>query len=99
MKRPVLQRPFQPRHIADFPCGTCDRAGLLVESLASWRTATPTLDIARCTGCLQCYLLCPDGAIYPKDGKVAIDLTFCKGCGVCAHTCRAGALKMTEGGK
>ena len=99
MKRPVIQPPFRPKHITDFPCGTCDKAGHLVETLASWRTATPQIDATRCTGCLQCYLLCPDGAIFRQNGKVAIDFNFCKGCGICARTCKTGAIDMREGGK
>ena len=70
-----------------------------METLASWRTATPALDPARCTACLRCYLLCPDGAIFKQDGKVAIDYDFCKGCGICARTCKTKAITMREGGK
>ena len=98
MSRPVIQPPFQPRHITDFPCGTCDTAGHLVETLSSWRTATPELNSTLCIGCLQCYLLCPEGVIVKKDGKVTIELDFCKGCGICAHECKFTAIKMVEGG-
>ena len=55
---------------------------------------------AACTGCLQCYLYCPDGAIFKVSGQnkagvsVDIDLDFCKGCGVCAAACKFDALSM-----
>jgi len=98
MSRPVVKLPFQPKHITDFPCGTCDEAGHLVEKLSGWRTATPAINPALCTGCLKCYLLCPEGVIFKKDGKVAIEFDFCKGCGICAHECKFDAIQMIQGG-
>jgi pyruvate ferredoxin oxidoreductase delta subunit len=94
MSRHTVRPPFQPKHIADFPCGTCDEAGHLVETLSSWRTSTPEVNLQLCTGCLRCYLLCPEGMIVKKNGKVAIEFDFCKGCGICAHECRSDAIRM-----
>mgnify|MGYP000444133105 CR=1 FL=1 len=60
----------------------------------------PMLNADACTGCLQCYLYCPDGAIFKVSGQnkagvsVDIDLDFCKGCGVCAAACKFDALSM-----
>ena len=67
----------------------------------------PVLATDLCTGCLQCYLYCPDGTIVrtyaTKDqlsagdaslAAVAIDYDFCKGCGICAKTCRFDAIAM-----
>ena len=31
---------------------------------AGWRNLRPVIDAASCTGCLQCYLHCPDGTVY-----------------------------------
>ena len=31
---------------------------------AGWRNLRPVIDAASCTGCLQCYLYCPDGTVY-----------------------------------
>ena len=63
-------------------------------------TTCYVLNASACTGCLQCYLYCPDGAIFKVSGQnkagvsVDIDLDFCKGCGVCAAACKFDALSM-----
>ncbi|WP_165043158.1 4Fe-4S binding protein [Adlercreutzia sp. ZJ138] len=43
---------------------TCYPAGHLVAKNAGWRNMRPVIDAEKCTNCLQCYLYCPDGAIY-----------------------------------
>lgn len=71
--------------------------GHLVSKNAGWRNERPVLDLDACTGCLQCYLYCPDGAIYRRGDAaepLAIDYDFCKGCGICAKACRFGAIGM-----
>jgi 2-oxoacid:acceptor oxidoreductase delta subunit (pyruvate/2-ketoisovalerate family) len=53
-----------------------------------WRTYRPVHDAEKCTHCLLCWILCPDGAIIVKDAKwVGFDLDHCKGCGICAQEC------------
>lgn len=88
---------------ADFAHATCYDGGYLVAKNAGWRNMRPVLDADKCTGCLQCYLYCPDGCIFrpaPQTADaagtaaVAIDYDFCKGCGVCVEVCRFGALVM-----
>lgn len=48
----------------DFARTTCFEAGHLVDKNAGWRNQRPVVDAAACTGCLQCYLHCPDGAVF-----------------------------------
>lgn len=89
---------------ADFAHTTCYDGGYLVAKNAGWRNMRPVLDAGKCTGCLQCYLYCPDGCIFRPARQatdatgagvaVAIDYDFCKGCGVCVEVCRFGALAM-----
>lgn len=94
---------------ADFAHTTCYGGGYLVAKNAGWRNMRPVLDAEKCTGCLQCYLYCPDGCIFrpvrqatdavdaagtADTAAVAIDYDFCKGCGVCVEVCRFGALAM-----
>ena len=68
-------------------------------------------DPSKCTGCLKCYMYCPDGAVFKTDNdreacpanrtdtSVALDLDFCKGCGICARACAAGAITMVSEGQ
>ena len=88
--------------LEDFVNTTCYEAGYLTQINAGWRNVRPVVNAAACTGCLQCYMVCPDGVIYkvPADNKagvgVAVDLDFCKGCGVCASACKFDALAMVS---
>lgn len=95
---------LEPR---DFAQSTCYRAGHLVTRNAGWRNLRPVLAADLCTGCLQCYLYCPDGAIVRTHATndqlsagdslvaaVAVDYGFCKGCGICVKACRFDALAM-----
>lgn len=91
----------------DYAQSTCYPAGHLVTRNAGWRNERPVLAPQLCTGCLQCYLYCPDGTIVrtgaTKDqlssgdaavAAVAIDYDFCKGCGICVKACRFDAIAM-----
>lgn len=107
----VSQAPRQPVRIPtleqdellpeDFAVNTCFKAGHLDHNNAGWRSVRPVVNKVQCSGCLQCYLYCPDGAIYTvaKDDKrctVAIDYGFCKGCGICVKECRFNALVLVS---
>lgn len=83
-----------PKTLSEIPEYTAFEAGYLVSKNAGWRNVRPTVDKAKCVGCLNCYLCCPDGVIFRQDGKIAIDYDFCKGCGICAKTCKLGAIEM-----
>ncbi|MDR3305562.1 MAG: 4Fe-4S binding protein [Clostridiales Family XIII bacterium] len=77
--------------LSDYPEGTYWEAGYLTQKNAGWRSERPVIDKEKCTGCLQCYLYCPDGTI---DSDLNIDCDFCKGCGICAKICRVSAIRM-----
>lgn len=82
---------------ADYARTTCFTAGYLVENNAGWREKRPVVDAQRCTGCLQCYLYCPDGAIKRTPSAavvVSVDTEFCKGCAVCEQVCPFDAISM-----
>ena len=95
--RPSL-RPFaRPDKISGYPRVPIMEGGHLATKNADWRTFCPEILLEKCTGCLRCYLLCPDGVISPTaDGKVEIDFDFCKGCGVCAFECKFKAITMNK---
>lgn len=77
---------------------TCWEAGYLVSKNAGWRQVRPVIDAGKCTGCLICYMDCPDGTIFKVDAAcpVAVDYDFCKGCGVCAKSCRFNCIQMVS---
>ena len=91
--KPYL-RNHVPQAFSEIPDTTSYEAGYLVSKNAGWRSVRPVIDATKCVGCLQCYLHCPDGVIFRKEGKVAIDYDFCKGCGICLKECRPGAIRM-----
>ena len=77
---------------AEVPENTSFEAGYLVTVNSGWRSIRPVINRAKCVGCEQCYLYCPDGVIAIKDGKAVIDYDFCKGCGICAKICKISAI-------
>lgn len=60
----------------------------------SWRTHRPVLDKEKCSDCLMCWLLCPEGCIAKEDHS--IDYDYCKGCGVCEAECPRKAITMVK---
>lgn len=91
--KPYL-RDYIPHKLEDIPESTSYEAGYLVSKNAGWRNEKPVIDESKCVGCLQCYLHCPDGVIFKREGKVDIDYDFCKGCGICKSICKLGAITM-----
>jgi 2-oxoacid:acceptor oxidoreductase delta subunit (pyruvate/2-ketoisovalerate family) len=51
-----------------------------------------------CNSCENCYLFCPEGAIYPQRSGLGyrIDYDYCKGCGVCVEECPRNAITLEE---
>ena len=93
--RPKVRIYEKPKKITGYPNTPTLESGFLVSTNAGWRTFVPEISRDKCVGCLQCYLLCPDGVINRiEDNKVAIDYDFCKGCGVCAQVCKPNAIEM-----
>jgi 2-oxoacid:acceptor oxidoreductase gamma subunit (pyruvate/2-ketoisovalerate family)/2-oxoacid:acceptor oxidoreductase delta subunit (pyruvate/2-ketoisovalerate family) len=71
-----------------------ERKAVAGNSKADWRTFQPVVDVEKCIGCKQCWMLCPDGSIDMVDGKSVIDYNYCKGCGICAEECPVDAIEM-----
>ncbi len=61
-----------------------------------WRDVVPEIDYSRCTGCLSCWMHCPEGAILRSGESVEIDYEFCKGCLVCHSVCRRNAIRIAS---
>lgn len=77
------------------PAGVCWKSSMTYLT-GDWKTYKPVREPQKCTKCLLCVLLCPDGAIHWKKekGDIEFDLNFCKGCGICANECPADAITM-----
>ncbi|MBR5913005.1 MAG: 4Fe-4S binding protein [Selenomonadaceae bacterium] len=45
-----------------------------------------------CTGCEQCYDVCPHQAINDEDVPLKIDQDYCSHCGRCYEICPVGAI-------
>lgn len=93
MNRPTVRTFRAPRSDDEMPKPVAP-AGFITEINASWRTERPVIDKEGCITCLQCYLVCPEGTIFKKDGTVEVDLNFCKGCGICANECPKRVIAM-----
>ena len=66
---PTLRDPGRPAlDPREYARTTCFEAGHLVAKNAGWRNSRPDVNHEACTGCLQCYLYCPDGAVYKAVG-------------------------------
>ena len=91
-------KPYLRDEIPKIPDVPSYDAGYLVTKNASWRSEKPVVCSEKCTGCLQCYLYCPDGVISKdkENNKVKIDYDYCKGCGICRKFCPFKAIEMEE---
>lgn len=53
----------------------------------------PRIDIARCTGCGQCLIWCPENAIAMNGSVAVINEKICIGCGECLTVCHFDAVR------
>jgi 2-oxoacid:acceptor oxidoreductase delta subunit (pyruvate/2-ketoisovalerate family) len=94
MIKPSLKSYIKPHKLSDYPVATVYEAGHLVTKNAGWRTVRPVIDTDKCSGCFQCYMYCPDGAVFKEGKSVSVDYDFCKGCGICAKICKLNVISM-----
>ncbi len=67
-----------------------------IDGLTDRRGSKPSLDMAQCTMCSLCWVLCPDGAIARIPEGLQFDYEDCRGCGLCAIECPRHAIRMLE---
>ena len=65
--------------------------------LINWKS-TPSRK--GCTGCLLCWLYCPEGAMIVTNGEfTGVDLNYCKGCALCEQVCPVKCIEMVKEGE
>jgi pyruvate ferredoxin oxidoreductase delta subunit len=96
MNKPKLTKFINPKRIEDYTLGASLPGGHLVEKNSGWRTFRPIIDHKKCTFCLQCFLVCPDGVIDRSTSEMKIDYDFCKGCGICVKECKFEAITIVK---
>ncbi|MFC1992388.1 4Fe-4S binding protein [Chloroflexota bacterium] len=65
-------------------------------NIGDWFKLKPVFN-EKCTYCLLCWLLCPDGAIIQLgDKKLGVDESLCKNCGICVQECPIKAVEMVS---
>lgn len=75
----------------------CEGGTSLQVNTGDWRVYIPTFIADKCTHCMLCFPVCPDGAIPVKDSKREdFDFKHCKGCGVCVKVCPVNAITWEE---
>jgi pyruvate ferredoxin oxidoreductase delta subunit len=99
MAKPQIVKFKFPESLKEMPLGPSAEAGILTESNAGWRVQRPILDHSKCSRCLMCWVLCPEGVIDKQNEKLEIDMNYCKGCGLCAHECPKEAITMVSEGE
>jgi len=86
----------EPACVAEYPMGSTCSSDHITSINSGWRTFKPVIDQEKCTKCLRCFLVCPDGVIDKSGAQLEIDYDFCKGCGVCAYECKLKAIDMVK---
>lgn len=99
MKPKVVKEYKFPQTKEEMPFGPGSEAGVLIEVNSGWRNYKPVINHEKCTKCLICWLVCPEGVISKDTPQLEIDYDFCKGCGLCAYECPTKAILMVKEGE
>ncbi|MEM1943386.1 MAG: 2-oxoacid:acceptor oxidoreductase family protein [Candidatus Caldarchaeum sp.] len=63
----------------------------------NWRVFRPVVDYSKCTGCMVCFVYCPDSAIVlDAEGRPVVDYENCKGCLICLKECPLKAISAVK---
>jgi uncharacterized Fe-S center protein len=75
--------------IKNLGMGLASRKG----KLRQHSTMKPRIEVAKCTGCGQCIIWCPETAIRINGNVAVINEKICIGCGECLTVCHFDAVK------
>lgn len=71
--------------------------GKSLENEVPIKTIYPEIDTRKCTYCMKCVKICPEGAIVLIKGKPPVIFDkICSGCGLCFYECEDNALIKKE---
>jgi pyruvate ferredoxin oxidoreductase delta subunit len=87
--------PFTLPHLpARFAAPSIDVAATsALRTTEGWRVFRPEIELAHCTRCFICFVLCPEGAIeLDEQHYPVVDYAHCKGCLVCVTECPPKAI-------
>ncbi len=63
----------------------------------NWRVFRPVIDYTLCTGCMVCFVYCPEAVIRIRpNGMPDIDYMNCKGCLICSSECPRKAISVVR---
>lgn len=96
MKKLEVKKFIPPKKLSEYPVGPSCESGFICEVTSGMRTFYPVINIEKCTKCLRCFLVCPDGAIDKSKEQIEVDYNFCKGCGICEKECKLKAISMVK---
>jgi len=65
-----------------------------MESEAILREVARCFSCATCNSCDNCYIFCPDLAVYKENHQYKIRTEYCKGCGICVQECPRDAIEL-----
>ena len=92
---PVIPVPFEPAIISTPSINA--KANTPLRKTGNWRLFRPVWDYDRCSKCMKCVALCPDGCISISDeGYPYADYDNCKGCMICANECPVDAISKVR---
>ncbi|MEM4190144.1 MAG: 2-oxoacid:acceptor oxidoreductase family protein [Candidatus Caldarchaeum sp.] len=82
-------------HVVSLDIVNVGNSGL--RKTGNWRLFKPVVNYQKCTGCIVCYIYCPESAIsIDSENKPLIDYETCKGCLICVKECPLKAIEAVR---
>lgn len=97
----LTPRMSQPRLLIEERRKSFGEIDLKISANLAIREAERCFNCGLCNQCDNCYLFCPDLAVYRDDSSQGrhINYDYCKGCGLCVVECPRNAMVLEEEGQ